>query len=129
MARNAGRCPECGEPVSTFAAGCAICGADLELHRRELEARRAALPQVPASARALPGAGLRVDAHVVLVAFVLAATLISPFIALIMAAVGAQDRHRNGQIGQRNLFIALAAANLALAFVPLLLVGLYSLLT
>jgi hypothetical protein len=129
--KRATKCPNCGEPVSVFAAGCAICGADLELHRRELDARRAALPQVPAaSARALPGVGrLRFDAHIVLVAFVLLTTLISPFIALIMAAVGAQDRHRNGQVGQRNLFIALAAANLVLAFVPRLQLGLYSLLT
>ena len=45
-----------------------------------------------------------------------------------MAAVGAQDRHRNGQIGQRNLLIALAVVNLALAFLPALRFGLYSVL-
>jgi hypothetical protein len=27
------RCPNCKEPVSPFAAGCAICGADLDTHR------------------------------------------------------------------------------------------------
>ena len=27
------RCPSCGERVSPFAAGCAICGADLDTHR------------------------------------------------------------------------------------------------
>jgi hypothetical protein len=59
---------------------------------------------------------------------VLLATLLSPFLALIMAAVGAQDRHRNGQTGQRNLFIGLAILNLALTFVPALRLGLYSLL-
>ena len=58
----------------------------------------------------------------------LLATLLSPFLALIMAAVGAQDRHRNGQIGQRNLFIALVLVNLALTFLPQLRFGLYSLL-
>ena len=131
--KRATKCPNCGEPVSVFAAGCAICGADLEQHRRELEERRLALPHVPvARARPLarvPGLGsLGVDAHVVLVACVLLLTLVSPFVALIVAAVGAQDRHRNGQIGQRNLFIALAALNLALAFVPQLRLGLYSLL-
>ena len=72
--------------------------------------------------------GLRFDAHVALVALVLLATLLSPFLALIMAAVGAQDRHRNGRIGERNLFIALAVVNLALAFLPGLRFGLYSLL-
>lgn len=109
-----------------FAAGCAICGADLVQHRRELEARRIELPQVP---RARRRSALRFDAHFVLVALVLAATLLSPFLALIMAAVGAQDRHRNGQIGQRNLLIGLAVVNLALTFLPELRLGLYSLLS
>jgi hypothetical protein len=121
--KRATKCPGCGEPVSVFAAGCAICGADLVEHRREVEARRIELPQVPRASRRL-----RFDAHLALVALVLLATLLSPFLALIMAAVGAQDRHRNGQIGQRNLFIALAAVNLALAFLPALRFGLYSLL-
>jgi hypothetical protein len=109
-----------------FAAGCAICGVDLEQHRRELEERRIELPHAPRAARRSP---LRFDAHVVLVSLVLLATLLSPFLALIMAAVGAQDRHRNGQIGQRNLFIALAVVNVALAFLPELRLGLYSLLS
>ena len=94
-------------------------------HRRHVEARRIELPHVPRPARRSP---LRVDAHLTLVALVVLATLLSPFLALIMAAVGAQDRHRNGQIGQRNLFIALAVVNLALAFLPELRFGLYSLL-
>ena len=130
--KRATKCPGCGEPVSVFAAGCAICGTDLEQHRRELEARRVELPHVPRPARRSPldrrMGGLRFDSHVALVALVLLATLLSPFLALIMAAVGAQDRHRNGQIGQRNLLIALAVVNLALAFLPALRFGLYSLL-
>ena len=108
-----------------FAAGCAICGTDLEQHRRELAERRTELPHVP---RAPRGARFRFDPHVALVALVLLATLLSPFLALIMAAIGAQDRHRNGQIGQRNLFIGLAILNLALTFLPALRLGLYSLL-
>lgn len=89
-----------------------------------------ALPYVPAAAGPLRRVGgrLRFDAHVVLVVFVLLATLVSPFLALVMAAVGAQDRHRSGLIGQRNLFVALAVLNLALAFVPALRLGLYSLI-
>jgi hypothetical protein len=38
--KRATKCPGCGMPVSVFAAGCAICGADLEAHRRALEERR-----------------------------------------------------------------------------------------
>jgi hypothetical protein len=121
--KRATKCPGCGEPVSVFAAGCAICGTDLVEHRRALEARRVDLPHVPRTSRRRG-----FDPHLVLVALVLLATLLSPFLALIMAAVGAQDRHRNGQIGQRNLFIALAGVNLALAFLPALRFGLYSLL-
>ncbi len=124
--KRATRCPGCGEPVSVFAAGCAICGTDLEQHRRELDERHIDLPHVPRVARR---ARLRFDAHAVLVALVLLATLLSPFLALLMAGVGAQDRHRNGQTGQRNLFIALVVVNLALVFLPQLRFGLYSLLS
>jgi hypothetical protein len=124
--KRATRCPGCGEPVSAFAAGCAICGADLERHRRELADRRVELPHVPRAARR---PRFRFDPHVALVALVLLATLLSPFLALIMAAVGAQDRHRNGRMGERNLFIALAVVNLSLAFLPQLRFGLSSLLS
>jgi hypothetical protein len=124
--KRATKCPGCGEPVSVFAAGCAICGADLERHRQELAERRVELPHVPQVARRAP---FRLDAHVALVALVLLATLLSPLLALIMAAVGAQDRHRNRQMGQRNLFIALAVVNLSLAFLPQLRFGLTSLLS
>jgi uncharacterized protein (DUF983 family) len=31
--RDRSRCPRCGERVSPFAAGCAVCGADLDVHR------------------------------------------------------------------------------------------------
>jgi hypothetical protein len=41
--KRATRCPDCGEPVSVFAVGCAICGADLQQHRREIEERRTEL--------------------------------------------------------------------------------------
>jgi uncharacterized protein (DUF983 family) len=33
MSRDRSRCPNCGERVQPFAAGCAICGADLDLKR------------------------------------------------------------------------------------------------
>ena len=43
------RCPECREPVSQFAAGCAVCGADLEAaRRRRATRRRPSLPALPA---------------------------------------------------------------------------------
>ena len=33
MARDRSRCPNCGERVLPLAAGCAICGADLDTTR------------------------------------------------------------------------------------------------
>jgi predicted amidophosphoribosyltransferase len=33
MARDPSRCPNCGERVLPLAAGCAICGADLDTTR------------------------------------------------------------------------------------------------
>lgn len=33
MPRDRTRCPNCGERVMPFAAGCAICGADLDTTR------------------------------------------------------------------------------------------------
>ncbi|MEA2401695.1 MAG: zinc-ribbon domain, partial [Thermoleophilaceae bacterium] len=41
MPRAISKCPSCGEPVSPFAAGCAICGTNLEAARAELAAKRA----------------------------------------------------------------------------------------
>jgi predicted amidophosphoribosyltransferase len=33
--RTPHRCPNCGEPVSAFAAGCALCGAELDPRRAQ----------------------------------------------------------------------------------------------
>ena len=115
--RRAGVCPNCGQPVSVFAAGCAYCGADLESHRRNVR-RRPALPHV------LP----RVDAHVALVAFTVLAVLLSPLLGLLLAVIGAQDRHRNGQINQRNMFLVLAVTDGAMFLVPSLRFGILSLI-
>lgn len=103
--------------MTPFAAGCAICGADLERHRRRLE-RRWSLPRLR----------MRLDPHVVLVTFTILGVLLSPLIGLILAAVGAQDRHRSGRLDQRNLFIALGAVDVALFFVPAVRYGVFSLL-
>jgi predicted amidophosphoribosyltransferase len=35
LARNPHTCPRCGEHVSAFAAGCALCGADLDPKRAQ----------------------------------------------------------------------------------------------
>jgi predicted amidophosphoribosyltransferase len=51
--KDPGRCPSCGERVTPYAAGCALCGADLDPRRwqsppsplRRLMGR--GLPRVP----------------------------------------------------------------------------------
>lgn len=121
--RSPSRCPNCGEPVSQFAAGCAICGADLVEHRRELERRRLPTPPTPPTPR-LRG---RFDSHTLLVAFTVLATLISPLLGLLLAGLGAQDRHRSGLIEQRNLFLVLAGFNaLLFLFAPIGLISVLS---
>jgi hypothetical protein len=46
MPRSISRCPKCREPVSQFAAGCAVCGTDIQAARAELAERRAKLSLV-----------------------------------------------------------------------------------
>jgi hypothetical protein len=43
--RAISKCPNCREPVSPFAAGCAICGTDLQAARARLSAKRG--PRLP----------------------------------------------------------------------------------
>lgn len=64
------RCPGCGERVSAYAAGCAVCGYDLEAHRRRPARRpRVRLPAaVPDVERGLVVAVLIVVALVLLFA-------------------------------------------------------------
>jgi hypothetical protein len=45
--RGISKCPNCGEPVSAFAAGCAICGYDLVAARKERSARRSWIDRLP----------------------------------------------------------------------------------
>jgi hypothetical protein len=58
--KRATKCPGCGVPVSVFAAGCAICGADLEAHpleerRIDVRARRLARRLPRPNGRGQPG--------------------------------------------------------------------------
>ena len=63
------RCPKCGERVSPYAAGCAVCGADLDPHRWDsgpgIGRRAASL----FSAISMGGYGYRMLVVIVVVAF------------------------------------------------------------
>ncbi|MFA9272870.1 zinc ribbon domain-containing protein [Svornostia abyssi] len=114
MAR-ATKCPNCGEPVSAFAAGCAICGADLEAHRRRLAER----PSVTDATRHVPNVRLpRVSSRTdppdaALIAVVVLFLLVVPFFGTVLAALGAYDRNRRGLTTMRNVFLVLLALGLA----------------
>lgn len=75
-------CPKCKEPVSQFAAGCAVCGTDLEKHRREQAGRR--------SARRVTVPGLpRVSESEVLLGLIGLLMLAYPIAGLVLALLAA----------------------------------------
>ena len=115
--RSAGRCPQCREPVSPFAAGCAICGADLEDHHRAAAAR-AARPGLPAVR--LP----RVDDDVGLLLVVTLLVLVFPLAGLVVAILGIRDPRR---ANVQTILIGLAVVAGALLVVPALRYGVLSL--
>jgi hypothetical protein len=115
--RNAGRCPQCGEPVTPFAAGCAICGADLEEHHQAVAAR-AARPGIPTVR--LPA----VDEDVGMLLIVTALVLLFPVVGLVVAILGIRDPRR---AGVRTLLIGLAVVAGALLVAPALRYGVLSL--
>lgn len=133
MRRSAGRCPNCGEPVTPFAAGCSICGFDLEAHRRELAERRASAPHVKAAAR-LPSwfqrapRGLdrfRGDEHVTRLVFAAVIVLLAPFLGFFLAAFFAYHADREGRDGIRNALIGVCVLAIAmLYFAPFSIWGL-----
>ena len=107
------RCPQCGEPVSQFAAGCAVCGADLEAHREQARVR----PHVPT-----PRVSLPYDWWLYLGTAL--AALFFPLLGLILAFFAARDRTG----GERTYFIACGAVSVALLVIPPLRLGVLNLI-
>ena len=98
--------------MSQFAAGCAICGADLERHRAELAARRRALPRV-----AIPAPRWGGDVHPPRLALALLFLLVSPFLALLFGAWFAYHADQDGREGIRNALIGVCGAAVVMAYV------------
>jgi hypothetical protein len=114
MAR-AGRCPNCGEPVSAFAAGCAICGTDLEAHRaRAASRRRVSLPWV--------SIGDRTWWMGVLVLL----ALFAPVFGFLLAAWTAYDR--GSDVPLRNVAWGAGAVAVVLLLTPSVRFGVWQLL-
>ena len=102
--RAISKCPNCGEPVSPFAAGCAVCGTDLEAARAELAAKRARRPTLPGPIR-LGDDAVRIGVAVI-------ATVFSPVMGALLTGYFAYDADRNGRTATRNLMIALLGLSL-----------------
>jgi hypothetical protein len=100
--------------VSQFAAGCAICGADLVAARQARERRRQALPSLSAP-RWFPQI-TATDA--VLGALLVICAFAAPLIGGPIAGLFAYFAHQKGDLVQRNL--ALAAVAVALIVVVLI---------
>jgi hypothetical protein len=107
MPRAISKCPNCGEPVSPFAAGCAICGADLRQARADLAAKRARRPQV--GMPRISDDGVRIGVSVL-------ATLFSPMMGAALSGYFAYDADRNGRVGLRNLMVVLLVLSLVGVF-------------
>jgi hypothetical protein len=101
--RSISRCPKCREPVSQFAAGCAVCGTDLQAARAELAERRA---------RRLPGAVPRLGDDAIRIGVTVLAALFSPLMGALLAAYFAYDADRDGRVPTRNLMILLLGFSL-----------------
>jgi hypothetical protein len=106
------RCPNCREPVSPFAAGCAICGADLEAARAKRAASRRPTFQLPSVRLPGPRAGSNVDWVQVVIAYLLA--LFAGPIGLVLALYWAyQHSIRAG--GRVMMWLMLGAVALSIA--------------
>ena len=108
MPRAINKCPNCREPVSPFAAGCAICGINLEAARAELAAKRARRPSLPGPIR-LGDDAVRIGVGV-------GAAVFAPVMGALLTGYFAYDADRNGRTATRNLMIALLGFSLVGVF-------------
>ena len=107
--------------MTPFAAGCAICGYDLEAHRAEQQARRERLPKAPAVS--LPRAPRIEDEHLML-GLTLILVLFTPLFGLILAVIGYRNpRFANAQ----TWFLVLGVAAVVMLFVPQVRFGIWQL--
>lgn len=114
VARGVTKCPRCGEPVSPFAAGCAICGTDLEAGRAARRSR--ALPGMPRIA----APSLRADVDWVHIAVAALLALAAPPIGLLLAIYWAVNRYRRGQPLMAAAMVGAAVLAIAMLLAPML---------
>jgi hypothetical protein len=124
MARAITKCPNCGSTVSQFAAGCAICGADLVSARQARERRREALPSLSA-----PGWFPQITtADAVLGGLLIVCAFAAPLIGGPIAGLFAYFAHQKGDLVQRNLALFGVAVALIVVILISFLPGTWNLL-
>lgn len=124
MPRAITKCPECGSTVTQFAAGCAICGADLVAARGALERRREALPSL-----APPNWVPRITASdAVLGALLVVAAFAAPLIGGPIAGLFAYFANQRGDVVQRNLALVAVAVALIVVIMISFLPGTWDIL-
>jgi hypothetical protein len=117
MPRAVTHCPNCGQTVTPFAAGCAVCGTDLEAARAARAARSAKLRIELPRARWSGGRATGAIDWVHLAVAVLVALAIPP-VGLLLALFWASRRHRDGEPVMTALMLAAAALAAAAIFAP-----------
>ena len=112
--------------MSQFAAGCAVCGYDLEAARAAAAERGPSLAERASELRpaSLSSPTFRQDAF--LVAVIVALIVFFPIAGLALAGWTAYDRNRNGDARVRNVAIALAVVAVVFIVVPDLRFGIIS---
>jgi hypothetical protein len=101
--------------VSQFAAGCALCGADLVEARRAAASRRT--PPVIARPR-LPAASQGRAADILFAAVLALLALFAPPFGLLLGGYMAYRFDREGRTSMRNLAAACALASLLFVLFP-----------
>ena len=102
--------------MTPFAAGCAVCGVDLEAHRRRETERQARFQAVRPPGLPRP----RVSPDVAAVGLTALAAVFMPFLALVMAVLWARDPMR---AGVRTPLIACGVLAVVMLAVPSLRFG------
>ena len=115
--------------MTQFAAGCAVCGFDLEAARAEAAERGPSIGERASSLR--PGwfhsATSRQDLF--LVAVIVALIVFFPIVGAALAGWTAYDRNRNGDAGMRNVALGMLVVAIVFFALPELRYGILFTLT
>jgi hypothetical protein len=105
--RSIHKCPNCGEPVSPFAAGCAICGENLVVARNQLAQRRSWIDRMPQ---------ISFGSDWLMFGLCLLLALGAPVVGFLLGGFLAWQADNDAEIRRRNLmFVVIAVAVIQMA--------------